>query len=365
MTGVRPLALCYGTRPQVIKASRLLADLANRWRLVTIDTGQHYDYELNDLLYRELGVRRPDRFLEVGSADHATQTAAILTRSAGAFAELRPWAVLVIGDTNSTLGAALAAVKLRIPVVHVEAGLRVADRWMPEEINRRLVDAVASLLCAPSVGALERLRQEGAGTRAVFTGDVARDVLLRHLDQAPDGRTGPDRPFAFVTLHRAALTDDRASLAAVVDGLSAFEIPVVAPLHPRTRAALARHGLLDVLAARARLDPPIGYLETLARVRDAAVVVTDSGGVQREAYWLGTPCVTLRTETEWSETVALGANHLVPPQHAGPGLPAVVRRLLHEGAARTWDRDAYGDGAASARIAEAIGHLAERLGAGD
>ena len=180
------LALCYGTRPQTIKASALRHELSTAWRVLAVDTGQHYDYAMNALLYEQLGVEAPDLFLEVGSGSHAEQTAAILIRAEAVLQEHQPLAVLVIGDTNSTLGAALAAVKLRIPVVHVEAGLRSADGLMAEEINRRAVDAVGSLLCTPSAAATRRLQTERPDARIVETGDVAYDVLQAQGTRLPE-----------------------------------------------------------------------------------------------------------------------------------------------------------------------------------
>ena len=364
--GTRPrVALLYGTRPQVIKASALAAALAPRWEVCMIDTGQHYDYALNALLYAQLGVRAPDVCLDVGSGDHAEQTAEVLTRAAAALTALlaepgrRPHAAVVVGDTNSTLGCALAAAKLRIPVVHVEAGLRCGDPLMAEEINRRAVDAVSALCCTPSAAATARLQQAFAGERGagvvVETGDVAYDVLRRVLSQVPSVDTVGGWPlptgesFLLATLHRAELVDDPARLANVVQALGALPLPVVFAVHPRTAAALARarvtlpHGVYPL--------PPLGYLELIAAVRQAAAVVTDSGGVQREAYWLGTPCVTVRQETEWDETVALGANRLVPPDRLTE-LQASVAAAMH--ARATWNRASYGIGNAAERVADAI-----------
>ena len=356
----RPLAVCYGTRPQVIKSSALVEALGERWALLTVDTGQHYDHALNAGLYAQLGVPRPQLFLEVGSGDHARQTSAILTAAADAFAAHRPWAVVVVGDTNSTLGCALAAAKMRIPVVHVEAGLRAADALMAEEINRRVVDAISAVLCAPSAAAAAQLRREGTTGSVAVTGDIARDVLVRNVGRAGAARRAPewpagDAPYAFATLHRAELTDDGAALAAVVEALAGVGLPVVLAAHPRTRLALERCLRGGALPPNVHLRPPLGYLETLAAVRDASVVVTDSGGVQREAYWLGTPCVTVRRETEWLETLACGANVLVPPELAATELaPAVRARARRDGAPGGWDRDAYGDGGAARRIRAAI-----------
>ena len=351
-----PVAICYGTRPQVIKASMLIEASAECWPLLTVDTGQHYDYTLNELFYEQLGVQPPDHFLEVGSGGHAMQTAAVLTRAAAVFESARPRVVVVIGDTNSTLGCALAAVQMRIPLVHVEAGLRAADRGMAEEINRRMVDTVADLLCAPSAAAVTQLEREHQPGTIALTGDIAHDVLRRNLAKArtpADGAAWPlaaGTPYAIATLHRAELTANPAVLSAIVAALRSLPLPVVFPAHPRVRDAMAALGLgsggmLHVVA-------PLGYFEMIGVVRDASVVVTDSGGVQREAYWLGTPCVTVRAETEWRETVALGANVLVPPACAAEQLAQVVAARL--GARGAWDRTAYGAGDAAARITDAI-----------
>ena len=349
------VALCYGTRPQVIKASVLLDALRRRGPVVSVDTGQHYDFELNALLYRQLGVPRPDHFLEVGSAPPADQTAAVLARCATVLRAARPAAVIVIGDTTSTLGCAIAASKEGLPLVHVEAGLRSSEPGLPEEVNRRVVDVIAQLLCAPSERAAAQLRGEGTAGTVVDTGDVARDVLLRHLALAPP--PAPRAPFVLATAHRAALTSSREALAALLAGLGSLELPVLMPLHPRTREALERFGLMHAVPPSVELRPPMGYLETIAAVRDAVAIVTDSGGLQREAYWHGTPCVTVRGETEWTETVACGANALVPafeaPARLG-GLVAAQRRRAREA---PWHPDFYGDGRAAERIAQAVGEL--------
>ena len=356
------LAICYGTRPQIIKVSLLIEASAERWPLLTVDTGQHYDYELNAVFYEQLGVPRPDRFLEVGSGGHAVQTAAVLTRAAAVFESERPRAVVVIGDTNSTLGCALAALQLRIPMVHVEAGLRANDRAMAEEINRRMVDSVADLLCAPSAAAVTQLELEHQPGTIALTGDIAYDVLRRNLPKArgpADGAPWPlatGAPFAIATLHRAELTGSPDALAAVVGALRALPLPVVLPAHPRVRDALAALGLAS--GGTLHVVPPLGYFEMIGAIRDASIVITDSGGVQREAYWLGTPCVTVRSETEWRETVTLGANVLVPSARAREELPAVVSGRLGTGG--TWDRMAYGGGDAAVRITDSIA-LLERV----
>jgi UDP-N-acetylglucosamine 2-epimerase len=272
--------------------------------------------------------------------------------------------VVVIGDTNSTLGCALAAAQMRIPVVHVEAGLRSNDRAMAEEINRRVVDAIGDLLCAPSRAAADELGREHQPGMIALTGDIAHDVLLRNLPRARAPKDsdswplGAGEPFAIATLHRAELTGNPEALAAIVGVLRALPIPVVLPAHPRVRDALAARGLAS--GGNLHFTAPLGYFEMIGAIRDARIVITDSGGVQREAYWMGTPCITVRTETEWRETVSLGANTLVAPARAGEELgPAVERRLSDGG---MWDRGAYGNGDASVRIADAIATLERALG---
>ncbi len=357
------VTLCFGTRPQVIKASVLLPALRARWPVTTVDTGQHYDFELNRLLYEQLEIPAPDHFLEVGSADPADQTAAVLVRTAAVLRRDVPAAVVVIGDTNSTLGCALAAKKENLPLVHVEAGLRSSEPNLPEEINRRLVDSVSDLLCAPSRSIAARLGAEGVAGFVATTGDVARDALLRHLPLARS--TDTTQPFVLATLHRAALTDDPIALESVMYGMGKLGMPVIFTVHPRTRSALERYGLLRSIPKSVSVRPPMGYLEAIAAVRDAAAVVTDSGGLQREAYWLGTPCITVRRETEWTETVACGANSLVPPREARERLAGAVLEQCERKRLHPWSPDAYGNGDAAARVAEAIGALTPLRRSGD
>ncbi|MEO8294532.1 MAG: UDP-N-acetyl glucosamine 2-epimerase, partial [Gemmatimonadota bacterium] len=307
---MQPVALCYGTRPQVIKASALRREFSLHWPVLAIDTGQHYDFALNGLLYADLEVAPPDYFMEVGSASHAAQTAAILMKMEKLIEEIRPGAMVVIGDTNSTLGCALAASKCGIPVAHVEAGLRAEDRRMPEEINRRLVDSISTLLCAPGRSSAERLTRERSDATVVNTGDVARDVLRLcegKLDAVAVSPRGFGTPYVFATLHRAELTSNTPQLIGVLEALGRLPLPVLLALHPRTRAVLGRAGESRTKIGKLTIIEPVGYLESLALTKKASLVVTDSGGIQREAYWLGIPCVTIRRETEWIETTEAGA----------------------------------------------------------
>ena len=357
-----PIALFFGTRPQVIKASVLRDCLAAVGPVVAVDTGQHYDYALQRVHYDQLGVREPDACLDVGSGSHAAQTGAILAACETWLEQHRPRLAVVIGDTNSTLACALAAVKGGIPVAHVEAGLRAGDRYMAEEINRRVVDAIAELLFAPCERVAGPLRDRFPDARVEVVGDVAHDVLRRALPRvpAPTGVAGYDPgwggDFVYATLHRAELVDAPARLRSVMDGLGRSPLPCLLAAHPRTAAALAQMGYAT--QPRVRVVEPVGYLESIALARHAAAVVTDSGGLQREAYWLGVPCVTVRAETEWLETVQCGANRLIAPEHAS-GLPgAIADAASGRRAPDSWDRGAYGDGHAAERIA---GVLTRRL----
>jgi UDP-N-acetylglucosamine 2-epimerase len=346
------IALFFGTRPQVIKASVLRHALSRVGKVVAIDTGQHYDYALHQVHYEQLGVAAPDVFLQVGSSTHARQTAAMLVAAEEWIGAHQPDLAVVIGDTNSTLACALAAAKSRIPVAHVEAGLRAKDFLMAEEINRRCVDAIASVLLAPCARAAATLEEEQSGGEIHVVGDVALDVLRGALPRVSavetvdgyDPAWGSD--FLYVTLHRAELVDDAEKLRDVVAALQDMPLPVLFAAHPRTAAALQRAEVR--LNPRVRMRAPLGYLESLSVLRDAAAVVTDSGGIQREAYWLGVPCVTVRAESEWSETVGLGANRLVPPEGADE-LPGAVTAAIKQ--SRSWDRSAYGDGTAAERVA--------------
>jgi UDP-GlcNAc3NAcA epimerase len=350
-----PVALFFGTRPQVIKASVLREAVAVAGPVLAVDTGQHYDYHMHQVHYDELGVRAPDAFLGVGAGTHAEQTAAILT-GCETWLNAHPVRLaIVIGDTNTTLACALAAAKRRVPVAHVEAGLRSADHLMAEEINRRVVDAVACWLFAPCARVATALRREHPEATVVETGDVAYDVLCRALPLAPPVQSVPGyKPdwgghFVYCTLHRAELVDSPTRLRTVLEGLARSTLPVLLAAHPRTAAALDRADIR--LGANVVRSGPVGYLESLSLAQRSAVVVTDSGGLQREAYWLGRPCITVRGETEWEETVERGANRLVPPESAA--------RLADEIAAvaestTTWDRGAYGDGHAARRVAAVL-----------
>ena len=304
-----------GARPQFIKAAVVSRVLRGRHQEILLHTGQHYDDEMSGVFFRELDLPRPDINLGVGSGSHARQTGEMLIGIEPVLLREKPDGVLIYGDTNSTLAGALAAAKLGIPLAHVEAGLRSFNRAMPEEINRVVADHLSDLLFCPTRTAVENLAREGITAGVHRVGDVMYDLLLQSLPLAERTSTILERlglqPGAYLlaTVHRASNTDLRENLAGILAGLGATGETVVLPLHPRTRHALAGWGLVP--AEKVRLIEPVGYLDMLVLEKNARLILTDSGGVQKEAYWLGIPCVTLREETEWVETVEAGWNVLV------------------------------------------------------
>ncbi|HXB15887.1 MAG TPA: UDP-N-acetylglucosamine 2-epimerase (non-hydrolyzing) [Solirubrobacteraceae bacterium] len=351
-----------GNRPQFIKAAAVSGPLRERHEEVLLHTGQHHDDSLSRVFFAELGLARPDCQLGISGASNSSQTARMLTALEPLLEELAPDAVLVYGDTNSTLAGALAAAQARVPVVHVEAGMRSFDRSMPEELNRVLTDHMADLLLCSSQTAAANLRAESAPGEAVVVGDVMVDVALRRQPAARAEAEVPRRhglePGAYLlaTAHRAGNVDDPERLAALVELLGALPAPVLLSVHPRTAARLEQFGLWGELRAipGVVLTEPLGYLEFSALLCQARAVVTDSGGVQKEAYLAGVPCVTLRPSTEWVETVEAGWNTLVDLD-ATAALEALGRRPPEE------RPPLYGDGRAAERCVAAIDALAAKL----
>jgi UDP-N-acetylglucosamine 2-epimerase (non-hydrolysing)/UDP-GlcNAc3NAcA epimerase len=344
-----------GNRPQFIKAAAVSQRLREIAEEVLVHTGQHYDAELSAVFFEELGLPRPEHELELGGGSNTTQTARMLAALEDLLAAERPELVLVYGDTNSTLAGALAAAQAGIPIAHVEAGMRSFDRSMPEELNRVLTDHAASLLLCSTEAAAANLRAERVAGRVEVVGDVMVDVALllgpraaKRTDVLRAHGVEPGR-FLLVTAHRAGNVDDPARLDRLVALLEALPEPAVLPLHPRTAARLQAAGLRERLEAapRLRVAPPLGYLEFTALLHHARAVLTDSGGVQKEAYLAGTPCVTLRSTTEWTETVEAGWNVLVDLD-ADAALAALGRRPPTE------RPPLYGDGRAGERVVAAL-----------
>jgi len=345
-------ATILGTRPQFIKASPLSHELRQHHEEVLVHTGQHYDSGMSDIFFKELALPVPDYHLGVGSGPHGAQTGAMLAAIEGVLQKEAPDAVIVYGDTNSTLAGALAAAKLHLPVAHVEAGLRSFNRRMPEEINRVLVDHLSTWLFAPSEVSREQLAREGIREGVHVVGDIMADAVRLHGERAAQSRTLERlglRPGAFylATVHRAENTDEPDALRSILRALGALDKPVVLPIHPRTEKRAAE--LEITVGANVRVLPPQGYLAMLALERGAACILTDSGGMQKEAYYLEVPCVTLRNETEWVETVATGWNTLTG---TGPErILAAVARRSDGGASHP---ELYGDGMTARRIAEIL-----------
>ncbi|MGO0576763.1 non-hydrolyzing UDP-N-acetylglucosamine 2-epimerase [Ornithinimicrobium panacihumi] len=354
-----------GARPQFVKLAPIAAECAARGvEHVIVHTGQHYDPMLSDVFFTDLGIPDPDVHLGVGSGSHGQQTGAMLAAMDEVITAHRPDWVLVYGDTNSTLAGALSAVKLHVPIAHLEAGLRSFNRRMPEEHNRVLTDHAADLLLAPTQVAVDHLTAEGLGERAVLVGDVMIDVLHRVRDELVDAGAVLSelgmrpRTYSVATIHRAESTDDPAVLSAIVKGLQQVDHPVVLLAHPRLRARAAEHGL-DLDGGSLTTRDPLPYPALVAAVSNARGVITDSGGLQKEAFALRTPCTTVRTETEWVETVELGWNMLVDPGDA-----AALREAASRPAPEPTDAAPYGDGHAASAVLDALsgGAAAGRVG---
>lgn len=354
-----------GARPQFVKSGPVSAALeAAGIEEVLVHTGQHYDRAMSQIFFDELRLRIPDINLNAGSGSHGVQTGVMLAALDPILISARPDCVLVYGDTNSTLAGALAASKMHIPVAHVEAGLRSFNRRMPEEINRVVTDCLSTLLLTPTETAVRNLVAEGVEDwRIQPVGDVMYDAVLRYGNLVEGNDTSTrlglhGQEYLLVTVHRAENTDNPERLRAILSGLSAVsaELRVVWPVHPRTRKALCGLDSSGSGTQHIEMIEPLGYLEMLQLERRAAVIVTDSGGVQKEAFFFRTPCVTLRDETEWTELIELGWNVLCPPSRG----PAAIALAIRDAYRREGDTASpYGDGNASTRIAEAILRIAD------
>lgn len=350
--------LCVaGARPNFMKIAPVMAALADAGIAAQLlHTGQHYDAAMSDGFFADLGIPRPDHHLEAGSGSHAVQTAEVMKRFEPVLDSVRPQAVLVVGDVNSTLACALVAAKRGVRVIHVEAGLRSYDRNMPEEINRVLTDQISDLLFITEKSALANLQREGIDpARVEFVGNVMIDTLHRNLARAvPASRTlGTTLArFAVLTLHRPSNVDAPDTLAALLDVVGEINrrLPVVLPLHPRTRANIEKFGFAAKLDGL-HILPPLGYLEMLGLMRDARLVLTDSGGIQEETTALGVPCLTLRENTERPITLTEGTNTLVGPD------PAAIRAAFEDvmtSGGKTGRIPEYWDGRAALRIAHTL-----------
>lgn len=345
-----------GARPQFVKLAPVAHAMAAAGHdHVIVHTGQHYDANMSDVFFQDLGIPAPDVHLGVGSGSHGVQTGSMLAAMDAVLLEHRPDWVLVYGDTNSTIAGALSAVKLHLPLAHLEAGLRSYNRRMPEEHNRVLTDHAADLCLAPTQVAYDHLVAEGLGHRAVVTGDVMTDVCLAtaaRVAGSPASAPAGLEPGSFVlaTIHRADNTDDPQRLRSIVEGLAALPHPVVLTAHPRLVAKAAEHGI-PLEQGSVHPIAPLDYPAMVGALGQARAVVTDSGGLQKEAFLLRTPCTTVRTETEWTETVDLGWNVLVQDV-------STLTEVVDRPAPAPTDEAPYGDGrAAAATVAALEEHL--------
>ncbi len=344
-----------GARPQFIKAavvSRLLRSYVNE---IIVHTGQHYDENLSKVFFEELEIPAPIYNLDVGSGTHGKQTGEMLAKCEAILLKEQPDLVLVYGDTNSTLAGALAASKLNIRLAHVEAGLRSFNRRMPEEINRVLTDHLADLLFCPSQEAQRNLLNEGILDNVYVVGDVMaeslhfaaqKSALVSNILELNNVKSGK---YYLATLHRAENTDDRKRLTEIITALNALDLPVIFPLHPRTRKALNKFNIrIDDRSSPIRFISPVGYLEMVQLEQASKMIITDSGGIQKEAYWLKIPCITLRSETEWVETVNTGWNVL-----AHSSAETIVKTITNFQKPKNHP-DLYGDGHAGQKIVDIL-----------
>jgi UDP-GlcNAc3NAcA epimerase len=345
-----------GARPEFIQTAPVTKALRRRHTELLVHTGQHYDDNMSDVFFRDLDIPRPEINLEVGSGSHAQQTGQMLMRLEDTILREKPDWVLVFGDTNSTIAAALAAAKIHVPVAHIEAGLRSYDRQMPEEVNRVMTDHLSQILFAPTEAAVQNLKREGLEDGVLLVGDVRVDVVLGIVERArtrqPDlyrqTRLQAGQPFALATIHRASNTDDATRLRHIVEVFSTIDLPVVLPVHPRLRKMMGTFGLS--FGDNVRAIDPVGFLDMVALLDGCRMVITDSGGLQKEAYMLRRPAVTVRDTTEWVETVESGWNRLCEPDPAQ--FRAAVAAALEEPPSE--HPDFYGAVGVSERIVDAL-----------
>ncbi len=353
------IATIVGARPQFIKAASVSNALRKNHKEFLIHTGQHYDENMSQLFFKELGIPSPDVNLDIGSGPHGEQTGRMLVGIEKILLDKKPELVLVYGDTNSTLAGAIAAAKLHIPVGHVEAGLRSFNRNMPEEINRILSDKISNMLFCPTKTAVEHLREEGITAGVHLTGDVMYDAAL-HFAELADRKESvlaqlalEPKTYLLATCHRPQNTDDEKTLTSIVEAFIESAEKIVFPVHPRTRNFLKKFGLLEKISLTKNilLVEPVGYLQMIQLEKNAKKILTDSGGVQKEAYFYKVPCITMRPETEWVETVQDGWNILTGSDKHN------ILRAIADFSPTHDQKNHYGDGKASEKIAQILSDL--------
>jgi UDP-N-acetylglucosamine 2-epimerase len=350
-----------GTRPQIIKTAPIIQEaLKQELEIEIIHTGQHYDYELSQIFFEEFNLPEPTVNLEVGSGSHAYQTGEIMLRLEKYLLRDKPSLVLVPGDTNSALAGALTSVKLNIPVAHVEAGARCYDMSMAEEVNRRLIDHCSKILFAPTLNCKKNLEKESVLGEIHLTGDTMYDVFSRFKNRADeydilDRLNLSNKEYYLLTLHRAENVDDAEKLKSILNGIMKSNVDVVFSIHPRTKNRLKEYGI-SLENSNLRVIEPVGYIEMLKLLKHAKIVLTDSGGLQKDAFWSKTPCITLRDRTEWVETVEMGVNFLA---EADANKIVQVINFIEDNydlIKGRFNENPFGDGHAARRIVETVIH---------
>lgn len=349
------LVTIAGTRPQLVKVAAVSRKIREVFEEVLINTGQHYDYNMAGVFFEQLNIPKPDYDLGIGSMSHGKQTGNMMMKIEEVIEEERPDGVVVYGDTNSTLAGALVASKLHIPVFHIEAGLRSYNKAMPEEINRVMTDHISELLLAPTGLAVQNLKKENISNGVYQVGDVMYDAVLYNMQIAEtkhsieDYKLEPNK-YILGTIHRAENTDSKERMQNIVEAFINLNEQVFLPLHPRTKNKLVQYHLLEELegSENITIEEPVSYLEMLLLEKNAKAIVTDSGGVQKEAYFAKVPCFTLRDETEWVETVETGWNQLIDPVEQN------LADLMINFKPKEYKENLYGDGKAGEKITKLI-----------
>lgn len=308
-----------GNRPQFIKTALVSKEIRKNDKEILVHTGQHYDENLSDIFFNELKIPEPDKYLGIAEISHARQTGKMMIEIEMVLCQENPDCIIVYGDTNSTLAGALAGAKLNIPIVHIEAGLRSFNKRMPEEINRILTDHVSTLLFCPNNKAVQNLNNEDIFEGVLNCGDVMEEVFEFVYKNIPKTQTGP---YAYMTMHRAENTDDSIILGKRIKQVGEIDLDVIWPIHPRTKKQLIKFNI--IIPSNIKLIEPQGYYNNIELIKNSKMVITDSGGLQKEAYWVGTPCFTLRNETEWLNTVAIGWNTIISP---GDNLCTIIKKF--------------------------------------
>jgi len=341
------LVVIIGARPQFIKHFPLEKEMVKEFEVITVHTGQHYDSNMSQVFFDQLGMRKPNYLLEVGSGTHGLQTAKMIIEIEKICVEEQPQAMVVYGDTNSTLAGALVASKLHIPEVHVEAGLRSYNKIMPEEVNRIITDHVSQLLLVPSISAQENLHTEGIRDGVHVVGDIMKDLVKFVKDENLSIKPKAIDPYIYVTLHRPYNVDDETRLLKILNAINSLNRKVVFAAHPRTVNRINEFKIEESEFANIDLIPPQGYLENFGLLENCEVLITDSGGMQKEAYWLKTKCITIRSETEWIETLDSNANTLLFDDFS------ILEHIVNDSAI-SWDNSLYGNGQTANQIVNLI-----------